>query len=393
MDSLPTRTESTDAAERERKIEFDFQPQPHTCQFCQANVVTLVEYETTWTTGFVAAVMCLFMGWMTCCCLPFLLPFLKEAVHRCPRCLNKVGSKARVTLPSPRDEVMTFSCGKCAVVLSRKYLFFALVVIGLVFLAFLRIQAVENRPVEYTDASWDDFISDCGQSTFRRNPVRASINFRDKYQDKTVTWEGKLIKVDQNQQSIMHRGSPILIIRMDPSDSGLGADIAMIATADHSSSISNLNPGDWVAFNATFISAGRDRQLHHMHAVSIEKSTTERASPEEALIQNMMGLRERLASNGGGVFFTIRVRRRAGENGPQIVSRAFSSSNMLESNRPSGVKVTVSEPPPAHRHTDGEGHGDAVKATPSTSEMAAPTEVVQTPSSTESGEQNVKSDS
>ncbi|CAK0860936.1 unnamed protein product, partial [Prorocentrum cordatum] len=63
--------------------------------------------------------------------LPLLWPAFKDVVHHCPRCLNVITRKSRISVPTFRSEVMSFKVGSCAVVLARKYV---AILLGLVLL-------------------------------------------------------------------------------------------------------------------------------------------------------------------------------------------------------------------------------------------------------------------
>ncbi|OQV25649.1 hypothetical protein BV898_00584 [Hypsibius exemplaris] len=62
-------------------------PTPMQCPHCQQPITTVVTYENgskTW----IAAILCCFVG---CCCIPFCINALKNAVHTCPKCGVVVG--------------------------------------------------------------------------------------------------------------------------------------------------------------------------------------------------------------------------------------------------------------------------------------------------------------
>ncbi|PRP78512.1 lipopolysaccharide-induced TNF-alpha factor-like [Planoprotostelium fungivorum] len=76
--------------------EFLFRPQRHVCQYCQANIVTHVHYETGNLTYLAAALTCLFGCFCGCCLIPFYVDSMKDPVHLCPNCHCVVGRKNRM---------------------------------------------------------------------------------------------------------------------------------------------------------------------------------------------------------------------------------------------------------------------------------------------------------
>eukprot|EP01117_Protostelium_nocturnum_P009300 TRINITY_DN3331_c0_g1_i1.p1 TRINITY_DN3331_c0_g1~~TRINITY_DN3331_c0_g1_i1.p1 ORF type:complete len:141 (-),score=30.51 TRINITY_DN3331_c0_g1_i1:102-524(-) len=71
-------------------------PQNHVCQFCNANVVTRVNYDSGLLTWLACGGLCLVGCWLGCCFIPFCVDGCKDVVHTCPNCNKLVGKKNRI---------------------------------------------------------------------------------------------------------------------------------------------------------------------------------------------------------------------------------------------------------------------------------------------------------
>ena len=59
------------------------------CVVCQQETLTRVRKEP----GIVTWVCCFGLGWIGCCCLPFLIGSCQDTCHQCTQCGTKVGRK------------------------------------------------------------------------------------------------------------------------------------------------------------------------------------------------------------------------------------------------------------------------------------------------------------
>lgn len=85
---------------------FDIGPMKKKCQFCNMEVVTYVEHEVNPFFGIGALVYMITFGLLSVIFLPFAFMVTKNAVHRCSRCLQKMGEKWCFGLPdSINDDV------------------------------------------------------------------------------------------------------------------------------------------------------------------------------------------------------------------------------------------------------------------------------------------------
>ena len=76
-----------------------FSPMKKMCQFCSAEIVTYVEHEVNPFFGVGAIMTFIVFGFLSFIILPVAYLVTKNAVHRCSRCLNKIGEKPCFGLP------------------------------------------------------------------------------------------------------------------------------------------------------------------------------------------------------------------------------------------------------------------------------------------------------
>ena len=61
--------------------------------------------------------------------LPILVSLSKQAIHRCAKCLNEVKTNSYFGFSSMDDKIVTFSVGNVGVILTRKMLLYAALVL------------------------------------------------------------------------------------------------------------------------------------------------------------------------------------------------------------------------------------------------------------------------
>jgi hypothetical protein len=69
------------------------------CQFCSIEVVTYVEQETNPLFGLSAIIILVIFGWISLLLLPLGYMLTLSAVHRCSRCLQRLGEKKNIGMP------------------------------------------------------------------------------------------------------------------------------------------------------------------------------------------------------------------------------------------------------------------------------------------------------
>ncbi len=74
-------------------------PVKRKCEYCGVEVVTFVEHETNSLFLIFALILMLVFGLIAMLMVPILYLMTKNAVHRCSRCLQKLGEKKCFGLP------------------------------------------------------------------------------------------------------------------------------------------------------------------------------------------------------------------------------------------------------------------------------------------------------
>jgi hypothetical protein len=214
--------------------------------------------------------------WWAVCLLPLVIPLSKAIVHRCSRCSLKLAVVNPFGLPNLKDEVVTLKCGDCAVILSRRYLLLTVSVLMSLILTYWLFNAPIPIQLIYSQASWPQYLKDCGGEIVLRNSVKATSVFSRLYEGRTVTWDGYLLKAKENP-SIWFRDdhSVVILVKMQPSESDIHADLLLSMDDEtlgrYRDVLASLDKGSHFAFNATFVSVGSENSLHHLHAHSLDK--------------------------------------------------------------------------------------------------------------------------
>ncbi|XP_053993390.1 uncharacterized protein LOC128884208 isoform X2 [Hylaeus volcanicus] len=264
------------------------------CNFCDRVVLSSVELQSTIFSFFLAFLVFLFFGWLSIFIVPFLWSLLQTAVHFCPVCETVLLKLKRVSVLNFREQIITLRIGTCALVLTKRYLLGILSLVSFVFfLLTLRwyINAtdfpvvIKNQPI---NATWTDFLEDCGYVVFQDsifscscccfilycitpimfvlrvksylgNPLRAEKLFLEKYEGKTIIWEGRMHHVEEGIFS-----KHFLYLDMDPPfyPRNNYRDIALIFGKHLSKEISNVEAGDKIQFESTLLELGRRGRPH-----------------------------------------------------------------------------------------------------------------------------------
>lgn len=81
--------------------------------------------------------------------LPILVSVTKQSIHRCAKCLNEVKTNTYFGFSSMDDKVLTFSLGTFGVIVTRKMMLYAALVItsALAIYAFVLVEASSNHEI------------------------------------------------------------------------------------------------------------------------------------------------------------------------------------------------------------------------------------------------------
>jgi len=245
-------------------IIFSETPEQCTCPHCERSVVTFIDHEASWVTWLLAFVVWFSLGWMAFWVLPLLWPAFKDVVHHCPRCLNVIARKSRISLPTFRTEVMSFKIGGCAVVLARKYVAILIGLIGTIAIVyFLRSTVQLNTMAEVerghdSPLSWEDFLHECGPRTSLRHRTSTARAFEEKFRRKTFKWQGEVRVIREGFEVLFVKTKSVVMVKMSPPRFPRRdmPDIALIFGEERNPEVGTLEPGDWVEFEATMIAHG-----------------------------------------------------------------------------------------------------------------------------------------
>ena len=207
--------------------------------------------------------------------MPFVIPLSKAIVLRCTRCDCKLDTRQPFGLFSLKDEVLTLKCGECAIVISRSYLLTGFTIIVCLFLYIWASAETVVQVRLHTGSTWPEYLEDCGGEVVLKNSIRVTDSFTRKYEGKTITWDGYLMRATENYGWFRGDHAAVILVKMQPSESDIHADL-ILSMDDHdfygnTAQLASLDRGSHFRFNATFVSPGNEQQLHHLHAHSIEK--------------------------------------------------------------------------------------------------------------------------
>jgi hypothetical protein len=281
---------------------MDIGPMRKKCKYCENEVVTYVEHETSPVFYLFILFSMFIFGWTFIFLVPFAYLLLKNAVHRCSRCLNEIGTRHMFGIPDFNQEILVFQLGKCSIIISRTVgvaIFAAFTIVFLYFSWFYDFGMGEegrfkDKKSIVITASWEDFIDECGSNVVIVNNVKATEIFKNKYQNNVVNWGGYYIDSKNiNAMSFTQNSHAMnLFIKMEPSETVKEADIVLSLTNsvynDFKETIDSLKTGDHISFSAKFISLGDEFQVNHLHAHSIVKTGRFKSLPDIVITETGM---------------------------------------------------------------------------------------------------------
>eukprot|EP00420_Gonyaulax_spinifera_P019460 CAMPEP_0197903052 /NCGR_PEP_ID=MMETSP1439-20131203/55003_1 /TAXON_ID=66791 /ORGANISM="Gonyaulax spinifera, Strain CCMP409" /LENGTH=425 /DNA_ID=CAMNT_0043524139 /DNA_START=51 /DNA_END=1328 /DNA_ORIENTATION=+ len=243
---------------------FGDTPEHCSCPHCDHTVVTFIDHEASLVTWLLGFVVWFSLGWMSFWVLPLLWPAFKDVVHHCPRCLNVIARKSRISLPTFRTEVMSFKIGGCAVVLARKYVAILLgLAVTILAVYLLRSTAHLNTTQEVKKGAasmltWEDFLFDCGPRTSLRHRASTARAFDERFRRRTFKWQGEVRVIREGFDFLFVRTKSVVMLKMYPQRFPKRdlPDIALLFGEERNQEVGMLNPGDWVEFEATMTAHG-----------------------------------------------------------------------------------------------------------------------------------------
>lgn len=248
-------------------VVFGDAPTHCTCPHCERAVITFIDYESSWVTYMLAFVVWFSLGWMAFWVLPLLWPAFKDVVHHCPRCLNVIARKSRISLPTFRSEVMSLKIGSCAVVLARKYVVILFGLLGVILTAYILRSTVHLSAQASSETlpkgppsllTWEDFLSECGPRTSLRNRASTTRAFEERFRKRTFKWQGEVMLIREGFDVLFLRAKSVVMVRMYPQRFPRrdAPDVALLFGEDLNNEVALLNPNDWLEFEATMTAHG-----------------------------------------------------------------------------------------------------------------------------------------
>ncbi|EER12177.1 lipopolysaccharide-induced transcription factor regulating tumor necrosis factor alpha, putative [Perkinsus marinus ATCC 50983] len=302
-----TRVSTRAEPERERLPTFDMVPVECRCPFCRADITTFITHEASIVSYLLALVLVLILQWLSICILPVVWPLLKDTVHRCPNCLNKIGSRSKIALPtSLKNDVLTFRIGHCAVVLARRYVVILLALVTVIGLFYVARSSGVMQPAMVPrgpdiDASWKDFLTDCGERAYLGNPLHSVKAFEEKYKYQTVKWKGRVVRIREGIDLWLFKTKSFAMIKMFPPQQAYRPDVVdLILLFDgpqQHDEVSLIPAGSWAQFEASLLSLGRRGGPHLLQLWSIKESDRPE-EVEEAVAEAALALSARQAIMG-----------------------------------------------------------------------------------------------
>ena len=170
----------------EEEPNFDAAPLKTTCRHCGIEVVTYVEHELSPAFYGLSFFCMMLFGWFSFILVPLLYLLMKDAVHRCSRCLQELGTKRCFGFPDLSKEILVFRMGSMSVVIARLYaaIVFAVLCVILGYYLYISPPAVghghQSRPSLEISATWEEYMLDCGAENVVQNSIRAKENYKHK---------------------------------------------------------------------------------------------------------------------------------------------------------------------------------------------------------------------
>ena len=218
---------------------------------------------------------------------PIVFFLTKNAVHRCSRCLQKMGEKRCFGLPDDFSQgIWHFRLGKCSIVTARIYAILALVVFAGIsgFYVYMRpnFNFHDNPLIHHNEesarihTSWPEFLQDCGGEQVIENFVHTKMVFNDKYENNIISWSGFFAEIKEKQKSLFGMNNEhhlSILVKMEPSESSIFADLVLsVSTVMYNANkefYDGLRKGDGIDFDAVLVGLGNEFKMHHLHAKKI----------------------------------------------------------------------------------------------------------------------------
>lgn len=248
-------------------------------------MVTYVEQETNPFFGLAALLIMVVFGFLSFLLLPLGYMLTLSAVHRCSRCLQRLGERQCIGMPDDLSQpVWHFRFGKCSIVTARVYAVVVAVLIAILscYYVYLRPNFVlheaplshHNLESEKINESWSDYLVDCGGEKIIENSVHTKILWNEKYENNIVQWSGYFAESRSRNNGVWFSDVELnVLVKMEPSESTIFADLVMTVPSElyrtEKAFFDTLKKGDGIKFVAVVQGLGSEFKMHHLKALEV----------------------------------------------------------------------------------------------------------------------------
>lgn len=265
-----------DTSKDDEEVESKYTREPLivTCKYCSNKVLTEVEHETTWTGIFFGLVLLMIFNVYSIPLILLLIPLTQQTSHRCPSCLNVIGTCNYYDVLSFSDKVLSFTIGTFAILISKKHLLgmFVFALISTTFMYFFLHFEVSGK--NFIPDEWKDFSKFCSPQEFAKKSKQAKI-YCHKYRYADVSWDGYVVRIDYDN-TFFGKHVLSILIKMNKEDLSEDGDLYLKFDQHFYSEVKdiifNLNRGDHLSFNATFINEGDGHHSPYLEAFGLDAS-------------------------------------------------------------------------------------------------------------------------
>jgi len=256
--------------------------QIYKCPNCSNKNSGYIEKEASALTLISTVIAILLFKFYSLMILPLIIEASKTCIKKCVKCDHILEKQELLSVPSLTDKVLSFKCGGCAIVISRKYAI-VLTIIMIIIYFFLPSSphaAIVNPGGQILDTKWENYVEDCGRQALLNNGVRAKKNFETKYHANIISWKGSVqSRVDRSRiRDPSVAGA--LLIKMNPTDAKIEfPDLEIVIGNDvyhrFKDEIEPLTPMDIIEFTGKLRRIGDEFSYHAIEALEI-KNTKEK---------------------------------------------------------------------------------------------------------------------
>lgn len=231
------------------------------CRFCNKKILTDIETEYTWTGIIISGVIFMLFKLLSIPLIILACILTQETTHKCPNCLNKIGTSNFYDYISLSDKIFKFQLGTNAVIITRKMLlsFFVFVLISIITI-FLFFDSSDNFfNASYLDEKWESFIKDCKNFPYEKT-TSIKMAYCQMFEGSNISWNGHVVRTDYEGSFISkHRIS--ILVKMNKNDTSEDGDLYLKLNEskyeENKKLVFDLSRGDHIYFNATILKIDR----------------------------------------------------------------------------------------------------------------------------------------